>query len=131
MRRRPSGPWYTAYIEAMTASSTWAVQMFDVAFSRRMCCSRVCSASRNAVLPLASRDTPMIRPGIWRRNSSLQDMNAACGPPKPIGTPNRCALPIAMSAPSSPGGVSSVSASRSVAITTAPAAAWIRATSAL
>ena len=33
---------------AMTASSTCAVQMFDVAFSRRMCCSRVCSASRYA-----------------------------------------------------------------------------------
>jgi hypothetical protein len=30
---------------AITASSTCAVQMFDVAFSRRMCCSRVCSAS--------------------------------------------------------------------------------------
>ncbi len=43
---RPSGPWYTAYIEAMTASSTWAVQMLEVAFSRRMCCSRVCRASR-------------------------------------------------------------------------------------
>ena len=27
---------------AMTASSTWAVQMLLVAFSRRMCCSRVC-----------------------------------------------------------------------------------------
>ena len=26
----------------MTASSTCAVQMFEVAFSRRMCCSRVC-----------------------------------------------------------------------------------------
>ena len=42
----PSGPWYTAYIEAITASSTWAVQMLEVAFSRRMCCSRVCSARR-------------------------------------------------------------------------------------
>jgi len=31
---------------AITASSTCAVQMFDVAFSRRMCCSRVCSARR-------------------------------------------------------------------------------------
>ena len=42
----PSGPWYTAYIDAITANSTWAVQMLDVAFSRRMCCSRVCRASR-------------------------------------------------------------------------------------
>ena len=42
--RSPSGPWYTAYMLAMTASSTWAVQMLLVAFSRRMCCSRVCRA---------------------------------------------------------------------------------------
>ena len=35
----------------MTASSTWAVQMFEVAFSRRMCCSRVWSASRWAGSP--------------------------------------------------------------------------------
>ena len=51
-RVRPSGPWYTAYMLAITASSTCAVQMFDVAFSRRMCCSRVCSASRYAGSPL-------------------------------------------------------------------------------
>ena len=38
--------WYTAYMLATTAGSTWAVQMFEVAFSRRMCCSRVCSARR-------------------------------------------------------------------------------------
>ena len=64
--RNRSGPWYTAYIAAITASSTWAVQMFEVAFSRRICCSRVCNAMRNAVLPCASTDTPMIRPGVWR-----------------------------------------------------------------
>jgi hypothetical protein len=44
--RSPSGPWYTAYMPAITASSTCAVQMLLVAFSRRMCCSRVCNASR-------------------------------------------------------------------------------------
>ena len=44
--RSPTGPWYTAYMDAITASSTCAVQMFEVAFSRRMCCSRVCSARR-------------------------------------------------------------------------------------
>ena len=32
--------------DAITASSAWAVQMFDVAFSRLMCCSRVCRARR-------------------------------------------------------------------------------------
>lgn len=41
-----SAPWYDAYIAASTARSTCAVQMLLVAFSRRMCCSRVCSASR-------------------------------------------------------------------------------------
>src|SRR5438445_532835 len=56
MRRRPSGPWYTAYMLAITASSTCAVQMLLVAFSRRMCCSRVCRAMRPDVLrPLADR----------------------------------------------------------------------------
>ena len=38
---------------AITASSTCAVQMLLVAFSRRMCCSRVCNARRNAVRPCA------------------------------------------------------------------------------
>ena len=42
----PSGPWNTAYIDAITASSACAVQTFEVAFSRRMCCSRVCRLSR-------------------------------------------------------------------------------------
>jgi hypothetical protein len=46
MRVSPSGPWYTAYMLATTAGSTCAVQMLEVAFSRRMCCSRVCSARR-------------------------------------------------------------------------------------
>ena len=50
-RAEPFGPWYDAYSPAITASSTCAVQMLLVAFSRRMCCSRVCSASRYAVRP--------------------------------------------------------------------------------
>ncbi|AIL00422.1 hypothetical protein P797_36555 [Pseudomonas aeruginosa VRFPA04] len=65
----------------MLASSTWAVQMFELAFSRRMCCSRVCRAMRNAGLPRASRETPMIRPGIARLYPSRVAKNAACGPP--------------------------------------------------
>ena len=65
----------------MLASSACAVQMFDVAFSRRMCCSRVCSAMRYAVLPCASTDTPMMRPGAWRTCFSSVAKNAACGPP--------------------------------------------------
>ena len=74
--RSPSGPWYTAYRPAMTASSTCAVQMLLVAFSRRMCCSRVCSASRSAGRPAASTDTPTSRPGRLRLYSSRVARNA-------------------------------------------------------
>ncbi len=115
MRVRPAGPWYTAYMLAITASRTCAVQMFDVAFSRRMCCSRVCSVRRYAGLPCESTDTPTSRPGIERLNASLQLMKAACGPPNPNGTPNRWELPMTMSAPHAPGAWSRVSASRSAA----------------
>ena len=45
-------------------------------------------------------------------------MKPACGPPKPSGTPKRWAEPTTTSAPSSPGGVSRVSASRSAATAT-------------
>ena len=57
----------------------------------------------------------MILPGSRRVNASLHDINAAEGPPNPIGIPNRCAEPITKSAPISPGGEKSVSARRSVA----------------
>ncbi len=124
--RSPSGPWYTAYMPAMTASSTWAVQMLLVAFSRRMCCSRVCSASRYAGCPSASTETPTRRPGSERASDSRTAMKAACGPPKPSGTPKRWEDPTTMSAPSSPGGRSKVSASRSVATATSAPAACTR-----
>jgi hypothetical protein len=55
--------------------------MLDVALSRLMCCSRVCIAIRSAGSPLASIDTPMMRPGIRRLYSSWHAMNAAWGPP--------------------------------------------------
>ena len=43
---------------AITASRTCAVQMLLVAFSRRMCCSRVCSAMRSATCAVhVLRDT--------------------------------------------------------------------------
>ncbi|MNV21999.1 hypothetical protein D3C71_1129540 [compost metagenome] len=68
---RPFGPWYTAYMLAMLASNTCAVQMLEVAFSRRMCCSRVCMARRRAGLPKRSTETPTRRPGMSRLNASL------------------------------------------------------------
>ena len=78
-----------------------AKQMLELAFSRRMCCSRVCSAMRR-LLPRASTDTPMMRPGTERLCSSRVAKNAACGR-QAIGTPKRCEEPRAMSAPISPG----------------------------
>ncbi|MNY08877.1 hypothetical protein D3C86_1417550 [compost metagenome] len=108
---------------AMLANSTWAVQMLLVAFSRRMCCSRVCMARRRAGLPKRSMDTPTRRPGMSRLKASRVAKKAAWGPPKPSGTPKRWALPSTTSAPNSPGGVSTVRASRSAATATrAPAA---------
>ena len=69
MRSRPSGPWYTAYMAAMLASSACAVQMLEVALSRRMCCSRVCIAMRSAGLPCASLLTPA--PGNEQVNGGI------------------------------------------------------------
>ena len=94
--------------------------MLEVAFSRRMCCSRVCSASRNAGRPSVSVLTPTSRPGRARATDASAAMNAACGPPKPIDTPNRWAEPMAMSAPSCAGGTVSMQASRSVATIARP-----------
>ncbi len=119
MPRIPAGPCQTAYIDAMTASRLCAVQMFDVALSRRMCCSRVWSAMRNAGAPRRSFETPMIRPGKLRLYWSRAAKNAACGPPYPMGTPNRCELPTATSAPMAPGDFNKASAMGSVATTVA------------
>ena len=85
------------------ASSACAVQMLLVAFSRRMCCSRVCRARRSAGRPAESMDTPTSRPGRARANSSRVAMNPACGPPKAMGVPKRWVVPTAMSAPMEPG----------------------------
>mmetsp|Transcript_47979 Transcript_47979/g.114192 ORF Transcript_47979/g.114192 Transcript_47979/m.114192 type:complete len:204 (+) Transcript_47979:2106-2717(+) len=87
--------------------------MLELAFSRRMCCSRAWSARRYALSPLASRERPMMRPGTARLCASWHARNAAWGPPYPRGTPKRWELPRTMSAPMSPGGVSIVRESRS------------------
>jgi hypothetical protein len=57
------------------------VQMLLVAFSRRMCCSRVWSASRSAGFFSRSMETPTSRPGSERLCSSRVAKNAAWGPP--------------------------------------------------
>mmetsp|Transcript_47057 Transcript_47057/g.145643 ORF Transcript_47057/g.145643 Transcript_47057/m.145643 type:complete len:292 (+) Transcript_47057:867-1742(+) len=114
---RPSVRWYTAYMPAMFASSTCAVQTFDVALSRRMCCSRVCSVSLYAGFPRRSMDSPMMRPGILRTCFLLVAKKAADGPPNHMGTPNRCIEPTTTSAPNSLGGLATTSASGSAATT--------------
>ena len=81
IRRRPPGPWYTAYMLVITARRTCAVQTLLVALSRRMCCSLVWSAIRSAAFPSLSRETPMMRPGMKRLYASLVAKKAACGPP--------------------------------------------------
>ena len=78
-----------------TASSTCAVQMLLVAFSRRMCCSRVCSASRYAgcavgvhghadqpagQLPLAARRAPPCSRRAGRRSPAARRSAAWCRP---------------------------------------------------
>ena len=44
---------------------------------------------RSAGLPRLSAETPIMRPGAERLKESLKAKKAACGPPKPIGTPKR------------------------------------------
>ena len=89
-----------------------------MAFPRRICCSLVCRAKRNAARPVVSILTPINLPGSDLERSSLTAINPACGPPKPSGTPNLCALPTAISTPNDPGSSISVNANKSVAVIT-------------
>ena len=80
------------------------MQMLRVAFSRRMCCSRVAGPAAGPGSPCASlryADQPARHLALERVPGGKK---AACGPPNPIGTPKRCAEPTATSAPNSPGG---------------------------
>jgi len=63
--RKPSLPSSVRCTVAASAQSAWFVQMFEVAFSRRMCCSRVASVSTNPRWPSESVVCPASRPGIW------------------------------------------------------------------
>ncbi len=62
----PCGPNAARYTAPCRAISPWLVQMLLVAFSRRMCCSRVCSVSTQQRLPWRSVVWPTSRPGILR-----------------------------------------------------------------
>ena len=66
-------------------------------------------------MPKTSCETPISLPGTIRANSSRVARKAACGPPNPIGTPKRCELPTAISAPMSAGVLIKASANTSQA----------------
>src|SRR5689334_23823320 len=53
--------------------------MLEVAFSRRMCCSRVARVSTKPRWPAASTVCPARRPGIWRTNFSREATTPANG----------------------------------------------------
>jgi hypothetical protein len=69
-RRKPFSPSRVMWIEKARAQRPELVQMFEVAFSRRICCSRVESVSTKPRFPSASTVSPHRRPGIWRTNFS-------------------------------------------------------------
>ncbi len=109
--------------------------------ARCRCCwwpSRGGCAARGSAAPAAARAGRRCR--CWCRPAGRAAdagarqrtaMYAACGPPNQSGSPKRWVLPTATSAPASPGGVSSVSASRSAATTSsAPASCTLAASGA-
>src|SRR5512142_1616317 len=77
--------------------------MFEVAFSRRMCCSRVCRVRTKPRLPSRSRVSPAILPGMRRISASLAAKKPNEGPPKSRWLPRVWPSPTAMSTPHSPG----------------------------
>ena len=80
-------------IKILTISATraWFVQIFEVAFSRRMCCSRVARVRTNPRLPCLSTVCPTRRPGICLTYFSRVAITPQYGPPNPTGTPKDCA----------------------------------------
>ena len=91
--------------------------MLCVAFSRRMCCSRVWSVSTKPRLPSTSRVSPAMRPGILRMKRSFAAKKPKLGPPKSSRLPSVWPSPTQMSTPSSPGGLRMPSGSGSAAQT--------------
>ena len=77
--------------------------MFDVALSRRICCSRVDSVNTNPRFPSTSTVSPQRRPGICRIYFCLVAKSPTYGPPKPSGFPIDCPSATTISAPISPG----------------------------
>ena len=104
--------------------------MLWVAFSRRMCCSRVCSASTKPRRPSTSVVSPAIRPGIRRRCSSVAAKKPNEGPPKSSRLPSGWPSPSATSTPHSPGGRRTPSVIGSTEATQSAPASWAASASA-
>ena len=108
-----------------SAQSPELVQIFEVALSRRICCSRVERVRTKPRRPSASTVSPQSRPGAWRRYFSRVANRPTYGPPKfrplPIDWPSAATI----SAPISPGDFSRPRDTTSVTITISRApAAW-------
>ena len=67
-RAGPASPSRVRWMVKASAQRPELVQMFEVALSRRICCSRVDSVSTKPRRPSASTVSPQSRPGIWRTN---------------------------------------------------------------
>ncbi len=109
--RRPSLPSRHRCTVAASAQSAWFVQMFDVAFSRRMCCSRVASvrhesAASGGVCGLPGQPARHLpheffprcdHSGVWPADSSAPFRSSASPsprcPPRPAGAPRRATRP--------------------------------------
>src|SRR6185312_6868367 len=122
-RVSPSSPSSDRWMVKAKVQRPLLVQMLLVAFSRRICCSRVESVSTKPRRPSTSRVSPTTRPGIWRTNFSRTANRPRCGPPKPGALPNDWPSAATMSAPISPGGFTKPSDTASATTTTSSAPA--------
>ncbi len=91
-RRRPASPSSVMWMVKASTQRPELVQMFDVAFSRRMCCSRVDSVSTKPRRPSASTVSPQSRPGIWRTNFCARGEEADIGAAEDQRVADRLAL---------------------------------------
>ena len=83
---RPCGPIPSRSdtVGPQARSSAWFVQMLDVAFSRRMCCSASAASAPSNAGP-AGTVSPTSRPGTVRRYASRHARIPRYGPPCPAG----------------------------------------------
>ncbi len=81
------------YMAAARAQRLWLVQMLDVAFSRRMCCSRVARVRTKPLLPSTSTPCPTSRPGMLRMYAFLRGEHAQSRPAEGPGDAQALPLP--------------------------------------